>query len=712
MTGRCTRDAASRDRRRVVARALLRLGVGVALATAGTPAVLPAQVDRAATGQWNTPRVMELVDRGIALRQRQLADTGLRDYRATARGYLTFLAQLGDAFRLPPKIVKADQIAVEVYWRAPNESKQVIVGLRDTLLLPGDIGYYRDRYGIVQNNFPDRIRLGEGNDVRDVPHPLSPLGRETYDYAFGDSVRIALGDRTITVTEVRVRPRDPSRPAVVGTLYLDQESAQLARMSLTFTRAAILDERIETLTVTLENGLVDGRFWLPRRQELEVARTVRWLDFPARGIIRGRWEICCYEVNQSIPLEEFLGPEIVALPPDELRRYPFGGRVVDSIPEDVALATPQDVELVRARAEELVRARALERTRSAALSGRGISDFVRVNRVEGLALGAGGIVGLAEGATLTARARYGFADEQVKASLTIGLDRRVVPLQLFGGRDHRDVGDVAESSTARNSIAAQEFGSDYTNPYEVRSGGARLTLGDRFGARWQLEGAYEAHRPLAVHATPATGAYEPVVPARAVDGVRLTLAADRPYTEGPFGTIFRLAGELRGGVFGGGDVSRRTMGRATITLDVEGSVAGRRLVARTVAAGVVGSDPDPQQLVFMGGPVSAPGYAFHSLVGRAGVSQRLELRQPAPFFAIPLGRFGRAPATMTLAPYVHAAYVGGPPTFGDGREGVYPSVGLAGLFLFDLLRVDVARGLRDGRWTFSVDLARELWGIF
>lgn len=679
------------------------------------PARASAQEDtaRAATdtaGRWNGPAVTALVNRAIDLRQQQLADSGLRDYQALARGYLTFLAQLGDEFRLPPRIVKADQIAVQVFWKAPDQSKQVLVGLRDTLLLPGDIGYYRDRYGIVQNNFPDRIRLGDGNDVRDVPHPLSPLGRATYDFALGDSVRIQLGDRTITVNEVRVRPRDASRPAVVGTLYLDSESAQLARMSLTFTRAAILDERIETLTVMLENGLVDGRFWLPRRQELEVARTARWLDFPARGIIRGRWEICCYEVNQSLPPEQFTGPEIVALPPSELRSYPFGGLVVDSIPEDVALATQQDVELVRARAEELVRARALDRGRAVALSGSGLSDFVRVNRVEGLALGVGGVVRPGFASRLSVHGRYGLEDEKVKGRAALALDALPMSPEVFAEWDHRDAGDMVESSGARNSIAAQEFGSDYTNPFEVRAAGVRLALGELVGARWRLEAAYETHRALTVNARPATGRFGPTLSAREVHGPAFTLGANSRYREGAFGTVYRVDGSVSLGLLAGDGAGRSVNSRASLALDAEGRVAGRRVLSRTMVAGVIGPDPAPQHHVFLGGPVSAPGYDYHSLAGRAGVSQRIEVWQAAPFFPVPLGRFGRAPGTMTVAPYLNIAYVGGGDALGD-REGLYPSFGVAALFLFDLLRIDVARGLRDGRWWFGVDVSRDLWGI-
>ena len=55
-------------------------------------------------------------------------------------------------------------------------------------------------------------------------------------------------------------------------------------------------------------------------------------------------------------------------------------------------------------------------------------------------------------------------------------------------------------------------------------------------------------------------------------------------------------------------------------------------------------------MIYFGGPVSAPGYEFHQLAGRAGLSQRLEWRLPVPFVALPLGRFGKVPGSATLAP--------------------------------------------------------------
>ena len=120
----------------------------------------------------------------------------------------------------------------------------------------------------------------------------------------------------------------------------------------------------------------------------------------------------------------------------------------------------------------------------------------------------------------------------------------------------------------------------------------------------------------------------------------------------------------------------------------------------------------PQWVLFAGGPWTAPGYDFHSFATRAYVSQRLELRQPVPFAAIPLGKYGKAPGHITLAPFVQAiAVAAGNATVRTPVSGVYPSVGIGALFFFDLVRADVARGLRNGQWRFAIDIDRSFWGI-
>ena len=80
---------------------------------------------------WNAPEALTLVRRAVERRVAAQADSGLRGYRTRAHGFVFFLAQVGEGLTAPPRLVKADELDVEVYWQAPNRSKQVILGWRD-----------------------------------------------------------------------------------------------------------------------------------------------------------------------------------------------------------------------------------------------------------------------------------------------------------------------------------------------------------------------------------------------------------------------------------------------------------------------------------------------------------------------------------------------------------------------------------------------------
>jgi hypothetical protein len=155
--------------------------------------------------------------------------------------------------------------------------------------------------------------------------------------------------------------------------------------------------------------------------------------------------------------------------------------------------------------------------------------------------------------------------------------------------------------------------------------------------------------------------------------------------------------------------------------DIERPIGSQRLVLHTIAGAATAlRDTVPaQELFYFGGPVSGPGYEFHQLVGRAGMSQRVEWRMPVPFFAIPLGRFGNVPPSATLAPYAQVMLIDGRagPIYRDTRAlallpgGAYPALGVGLLTFFDLVRFDLSRGLRDGRWLFSFDVNPEFWSV-
>ena len=291
-------------------------------------------------------------------------------------------------------------------------------------------------------------------------------------------------------------------------------------MAFSFTRAALKDKELEDVSVVLENGLIDGRFWLPRRQEIEIRRTGTWLDYPARGIIRGRWEICCYEVNTPLNPGLFIGPEIQLAPRGTPSPVPFAGNVLDSLPPDVRAVTDADVAKVQEEARALVRGQALARTRSTALSARSVSDFVRANRVEGLALGGGITRRLGEGFSISARARYGLDDERAKVRGGLSFRRASgAGFDISGYDDYADAGDVRETSQLISSISAQEFGTDLTEPYGSRGGSIGVRTYPLSGWTLSLEGALENHRRLSVNARPASGEYEPTI-----DAVRMNIS--------------------------------------------------------------------------------------------------------------------------------------------------------------------------------------------
>src|SRR5688500_20190870 len=90
---------------------------------------------RAASAQsWNDPRTLALVEQATQRRARQIADTALASYQASAHGYLTFLAPLGEGFTESTKMGQVDARALGVKWKASNLSKRWVDGRRETVV--------------------------------------------------------------------------------------------------------------------------------------------------------------------------------------------------------------------------------------------------------------------------------------------------------------------------------------------------------------------------------------------------------------------------------------------------------------------------------------------------------------------------------------------------------------------------------------------------
>jgi hypothetical protein len=658
--------------------------------------------------QWNSPAARALAAAGSLRRQEAQADSSLTSYRTRAHGFVFFLAQVGEeGLAQPPRLVKADELQVEVYWRAPNRSKQVILGWRDGTFLPTDINYHRDHLGIVTNNFGDLIRIGEGDEVRDVPHPLSPGGLEAYDFAITDSVVVEGLEGSVSLLALAVRPRDFSRPLVVGTLYLDAATAQLVRFRFSFTPAAYLDRQLEDITITLQSSLWEGRYWLPYRQEVEIRRRFSWLEFPARGIIQGRWEIEDYEVNAEFPDAVMAGPAIGGLRrtggPDSLFAEPLSDAIA-------AVARPLDereMAQIRADIERLAGNNLLSGLPTARIGGAGISDFARVNRVQGLALGGRAVLGLRRNRVqLIPSLGIGTADGRATGGLTARVGAGATELTASVGRQVRDFGEAPVIAPVLNSIAAQEFGDDYGDYLLLDA--VTAGAGYRIDARHLLsvEGAIERSRSLTVEASPANGTYRPN-PALGAGIYRI----GRLKLERGAGSSVAQVSDLRGSLaFEGGDGPTNYV-RAVATARWLRPVGASQLLFRA-SAGVASEGVPAYRAFAIGGRGTLVGEPYRAFGGRRSLLAHLEWRLNAPAPAIPLGSFASTGNSMVLAPFAAVGWTGGSVDggVGDASNGARPVLGLAAELFMRLIRVEAGVALQTGEIGVTVDIGGDWWG--
>ena len=655
---------------------------------------------------WNTPETLALVRRAVNQRLVLQADSGLTSYRALAHGFVFFLAQVGEGLADPPRLIKADQLEVEVYWQAPNRSKQVILGWRDGTFLPTDISYHRDHLGIVTNNFGNVIRIGEGDEVRDVAHPLSPIGLASYDFALTDSAAIRSASGEVIVHQIQVRPRSFDEPLVVGTLYLDVATAELVRFRFSFTAPSYLDPQLEDISVVLENALYEGRFWLPYRQEVEIRRRATWLDFPARGIIRGRWELDSYDLNLDLPPELFLRPTIGGMVHpnrDSVWSEPLE-RAIAGVAQPV---NRQDLESLRAEVERIAGTRALIGLPSQRLATGSLSDIARVNRVQGLALGFGALLNASGGRfQLHPTVAYGTSDRRLLGSASASWSSGATRLSLGGSRRIEDFSDLPVVAPLVNSIVAQESGNDYGDYVLVHA--IELGLRQRLGGRTWITASLgvEESQSVGTSTSPANGTYRANPPLGGGSYRVARLGLER----GSGGIALRrdLQGRLSLEAGEGADQYLR----ATALGSWSAQLAGSELRSRLYMG--VGTEGLPAYRSFvLGGRGTLVGEPFRAFGGREMGLAHLEWRFDVPVPSLSLGSFASTGSRMTVAPFLAAGYADRP--IGDlpwsRSEGIRPVAGLAVELLMRLIRVEAGVGLRDGHVGLTVDVNRDWWGL-
>ncbi|MFN2315985.1 MAG: hypothetical protein ABR551_04795, partial [Gemmatimonadales bacterium] len=659
----------------------------------GALVMVPA-TDPLASQQWGDPAARELVSRAITRREAAEADSGLVRWEAQARGTVLFLTQLGGESS-PPRLVKADELVVEVYWEAPGHGKQRILAWRDRAWLPTDISYHRDHLGIVTNDFGPLIRVGEGDEVRDVPHPLSSMSAGQYEFALDGAVTIESAGRSVTVRAVQVRPLDLAAPAVVGTLYLDDDTAALVRFRFSFTPSSYLEAALEDITVVLENALLGGRHWLPWRQGIEIRRQAGVVDFPARGIIRGTWELRDFQFGAEVAPRPMAGPAI-----DGLRAPGGPGDFWDgSIEERVAgladVGTALNADALRDEIR-VVAGRRLQRVGPPARLAAGrLSDLIRVNRVEGVRLGLGLTLTPQRlgGASASSWVGYGASSRRLTGRLDLALPLGP-SVELRGGvsRMVEDLVGELPLSVPLNSLLAQEFGVDHGDWVEREAWHLTGAFGTVSGSLLTVRLALEQWHSMAAIAAPSRGEYRPNPPLGADRHGTMRIEWSHQRERSP-GSTRLVRSAVEGGI-GPGEFLRveAEMARGVPLGTGEGRV-------RMMGGWSTGQVP-PSRLFAIGGWGTLPGEPYRAYGGRWAVLGRLEYLFPVTVPELPLGSYAGTGGQWLLGPFVAAGAGGGGASGGDAfwaaSGGIRPVVGIAVEGFWGLVRAEVGWALRSG----------------
>ncbi len=193
------------------------------------------------------------------------------------------------------RMLFSQEMVARIEWHRDGPSRVEVVGAREAVPaaergvhVPDDLAD-QVRW-LVINPAEDYLRL-VGADEDGFIYPLREGGESDYRFAAGDTTAITLPDgRTIRLLELKVTARRPDFRLMNGSLWFDADSYGLVRAVFRPARAydfrrdadendrndvpAFINPGAEVRYVTLEYGLYEFRWWMPRYIAIDAVGTV------------------------------------------------------------------------------------------------------------------------------------------------------------------------------------------------------------------------------------------------------------------------------------------------------------------------------------------------------------------------------------------------------------------------------------------------------
>ncbi len=579
--------------------------------------------------------------------------------------------------------------------------------MRDESVLPNRMRYHLDHLTVVQDEFADRIHLGDGDEVQGVPHPAAPGSDSIYAFRLADSLALRLPSRPqpIQVYEVQYRPRDFDRPALIGSMFLDRDTGAIVRLSFTFTPVSYVDPRLEHIRISLDNGLWEGRFWLPNEQRLEIRRQLPQFDVSVSSVIAGTFRISDYVLNPPIPAAFFRGSPVVAMPPSARAAYDDYETGLMAGLDEHGLQPDPDLERIESAVQEIVGRRVAGALPPLRPHVPSVSEAIRYNRAEEAFFGAGLAYRPAERWELEGSLGYATGPGHV-------FGRTRLEAELLGARwtiagyanGTRDMSQTPGAPGALNTLSTIFGGMDHLDPYHVTGGSLQVSRPGALFHRVSFRLAVEDHATATMTAAGGLLGRDSVFrPVRSIAEGRFVeagVAMERHPRHAP-GLGWHGHGEM---TQGWGPDSRYN--RSIVRLGARW--AGRRTTLRgDVALGGVSADSGelpPQRLFLLGGYGTLPGYAYRAFAGDSYALARVELFRSLGTPLLTGHVMGAAGWTgLDTAPPADWSV--------SDTDGVRTSIGAGLGLLWDMVRVEAWNGLQDGDWQLLVAVHPDIGGV-
>ena len=660
---------------------------------------------------------------------------GIDHYEATLRERI-YVGMGGRVFRRERGLFDQQRIA-RVRWDKSGDEMIQWLGLRARVPVLGSETSSAAEVEseiheeLSQEGEPIPISLDPGAfdlTVSEAVHPLADTAAQFYRYASGDTLFLTLPSdgRRVTMAEVRVEPREERFDLIAASLWFDIETGELVRAVYRPARPFNLeiddpDEasdvpgfvkpiEAELKYITVEYGLYEFQYWLPRRFALEgEGRAGGFLRVP----ITLEWSMRDYLVNEdATELTEFAA----SLPPGwtrSERRVEDDGEVryvtllvppADSVLNHPDLVErPLDSAPLEFNEDELAELRDVlneidpDLFRGPATLRYGIRDgLARFNRVEGLSWGARAEVPLNGRTTAYAEARLGVADLEPNGQLGIRRGDGVTGTHAAVYRRLAHTADFENPFDLPSSVSALLFGDDraqYYRAWGAEVGWAGQTRQTRPTLRLFAERHSTAERETSFHLLKPLRSTETPENIQIPGGDFVGASGRVDWFSGTNPATLALFGRL--GVEGGREFDMgvnygRVFASVGATRELVGPLAG----ALEFGGGWATDDVPLQRAFYVGGAATLRGFETGSAVGSRFAFARAELATAFPAFRLSLFGDIADAAVADDSPFAMDPLV--PSSSLLSWETAKASLG-AGVSIMDgIFRLDAAWAVRNG----------------